>query len=302
MGRRTAFVIAASVMVLTVAGCAAAPLPQLREAEMAEVPAEAGYAPAEPAKEESAAGSRAADAAAAERLIIRNATLDIVVRDTEEVVDELTSMTEELGGYVVESSLRNYQEGVRAHLRLRVPAESLNVALERIRDQAEEINSENITGQDVTDEYVDLQSRRRHLEATEERLLTFMDEAEDTEAALSVYDRLQNIQAQIEQVKGRMQYLEESAAMATITLDITPSKLAQPIQVGGWHPQGTLRDAFESLIKVVQFLVDALIVIVVLIAPVIALIALPLVGLFLLIRRAVRRRRDKKESQSDQAS
>jgi hypothetical protein len=138
----------------------------------------------------------------------------------------------------------------------------------------------------------------RHLEATEERLLTFMQEAEDTEAALEVYDRLQNIQAQIEQVRGRIQYLEESAAMATISINVTPSELAQPIQVGGWRPQGTLRDAFESLIRVLQFLVDALIVIVVLIAPVVALIALPLVGLFFLVRGIIRRRRRNKKDES----
>jgi len=106
---------------------------------------------------------------------------------------------------------------------------------------------------------------------------------------------LQNIQAEIEQVKGRMQYLKQSAAMATITLDIIPDALAQPIQVGGWHPEGTLRDAFESLIKVLQFLVDALIVIVVLIAPVLLIIAAPIVGLFFLVRAIVRRRKARKK-------
>jgi hypothetical protein len=245
--------------------------------------------------EESEAGARAADYATTERLIIRNANLDIVVQDTEETVDNLNVMAEELGGYVIESNLQQYEEGMEARLRIRVPADSLDTALNRIRELAVEINSQNVSGQDVTEEYVDLQSRMRHLEATEERLLTFMQEAEDTEAALQVYDRLQNIQAEIEQVRGRIQYLEESAAMATINVNITPSELAQPIQVGGWRPQGTLRDAFESLIKVLQFLVDALIVIVVLIAPVVALIALPLIGLFFLVRGVIRRRRRKKE-------
>jgi Flp pilus assembly protein TadB len=83
--------------------------------------------------------------------------------------------------------------------------------------------------------------------------------------------------------------------MATITLDITPSELAQPIQVGGWRPRGTLRNAFESLIRVLQFLVDALIVIVVLVAPILAVIALPVVGLVFLIRAILRRRRKRKE-------
>jgi len=299
MGKRIALGIAASLLVLTIVGCAAAPLPR----DAAEEALAPDFAPApemEAPAEEPRAPGRAADPAVTERLIIRNATLDIVVRDTDEAVGEISAMTEELGGYIIESSLRSYQEGVRAYLRIRVPAESLNRALERIREQAEEVNSESVTGQDVTDQYVDLQSRRRHLEATEERLLAFMDDAEDTEAALEVYDRLQNIQAEIEHVKGRMQYLQESAAMATITVNITPSRLAQPLQVGGWRPVGTLRDAFESLVRVMQFFVDALIVIVVLIAPVIVVIALPLVGAFFLIRGLVRRRRkDKKEPQAD---
>jgi hypothetical protein len=295
MGKRIAFGIAVSLLALAVVGCAAAPVRQLVEGERAGAPAPMEGAAFEAPREESASSAPVADYASIERLIIRNADLDIVVEDTEEAVDEIDAMAEELGGYVIESNLQQYQEGMQARLRIRVPADSLDTALERIRDLAVEVNNENISGQDVTEEYVDLQSRLRHLQATEERLLTFMEEAEDTEAALEVYDRLQNIQAEIEQVRGRIQYLEESAALATISINITPSELAQPLQVGGWRPQGTLRDAFESLIKVLQFFVDALIVIVVLIAPVVAVIALPLIGLFFLIRGIIRRRRRAKK-------
>jgi hypothetical protein len=263
----------------------------------AAMPTQVAEAPAEDVERE--AGGRAGDSQGVERLIIRNANLSIVVRNTENAVDEIDALAQELGGYVIESTISEYREGKQARLRLRVPAEKLDSALERIREMSMEVRRESVSGQDVTDEYVDLQSRLRHLEATEERLLTFMEEAEDTEAALEVYDRLQNIQAQIEQTRGRMQYLEQSAAMATITLDVTPSELAQPIEVGGWHPQGTLRDAFESLIRVFQFLVDALIVIVVLVLPILIVIALPLVGLFLLIRWIVRRRRRAKQAREE---
>jgi hypothetical protein len=297
MSRRITYTVVASLLALVVAGCAAAPMGDRAESPPIQatyvVESEAAFE--EPAAAPGESGARAADYAAIERLIIRNASLDIVVRETEDAVNQIDALAEELGGFVIESNLSEYQEGMRAFLRLRVPAEELETALQRIRDLALEVRRENISGQDVTEEYVDLQSRMRHLEATEERLLTFMDEAEDTEAALEVYDRLQSIQADIEQVRGRMQYLEESAAMATITLDITPSELAQPIQVGGWRPRGTLRDAFESLIRVFQFLVDALIVIVVLVLPILAVIALPVIGLVFLIRGIVRRRRKRKK-------
>jgi len=95
-----------------------------------------------------------------------------------------------------------------------------------------------------------------------------------------------------------VQYLEQSAALATVNLDLIPDALAQPIQVGGWHPEGTLRNAIQSLVRVLQFLVDAAIVIVILIVPTLAAIALPFVGLFFLVRAIVRRRRARKANQA----
>ncbi len=288
MTHKTLYALTALTLILIVGGCAHAGAPESMEA--AEV--ESGIVveealPAEP-------GGRAANYASTERLIIRNAWLDIVVPDTAAALDEVNDLVDEMGGYVVESSVSQYQEGQRASVRFRVPAERLDVALDRVRDLASEVRGENISGQDVTEEYVDLQSSLRHLEATEEKLLEFLEDAEDTESALAVYERLSQIQADIEQVKGRIKYLEQSAAMATVNVDIIPDELAQPIQVGGWHPEGTAKDALQGLVRVFQFLVDAAIVILILVLPTLILIAIPIVGLFFLIRTIVRRRRARK--------
>ncbi|MDY6878286.1 MAG: DUF4349 domain-containing protein [Chloroflexota bacterium] len=303
MKKKITYSIIASILLLAAVGCArqAAPAPDdalysgalegNQDFEVVEVEAEMAV-PAAPE-------SGKADYAAIERLIIRNASLNLVVPDTEAALDEINGLVEDMGGYVVESSTYQYREGLRASITLRIPAESLDIALERIRGLATEVRNEHISGQDVTEEYVDLQSSLRHLEATEERLLEFLEEAEDTEAALDVYEQLRQVEAEIEHVKGRIQYLEQSAAMATISLEITPDELAQPIQVGGWHPEGTLRDALQSLIRVLQFLVDAAIVIVVLVIPVLAAIAAPCVGLFYLVRAIFRRRRARRASTTD---
>jgi hypothetical protein len=300
MSKKIAYCVIVSILALVVAGCAkqAAPEPEFMVYEpggdilVSESVAEEERAPAP-------SHSGAADYTTIERLIIRNASLSLTVTDTEAALNEINEMVDELGGYVVESNLYQFQEGLRASIRLRVPAESLDVALERVRGLATEVRSESISGHDVTEEYVDLQSRLRHLEATEKRLLEFLDEAEDTEAALAVYEQLRQIEGEIEQIKGRIQYLEQSAALATVSLDITPDELAQPIQVGGWYPQGTLRNAFEALIRVLQFLVDAAIVILVLVIPILVVIAVPLVGLFLIVRAVVRRRRARRTSTAD---
>jgi len=292
MGKKIVYGIIALLLVLAVAGCAraaATPAPG-----QAPVEVDRQLAVEEAASEDS--GARAADYAGIERLIVRNASLSLVVPDTQAALDEINSLVDELEGYIVQSKVYQYQEGLQASVTFRIPADSLDQALTRVRDLASEVRNENVSGEDMTEEYVDLQSRLRHLQATEQRLLEFLEEAEDTEAALAVYDQLRQVQGEMEQVKGRMQYLEQSAAMATVSVEIVPDELAQPIQVGGWHPEGTLRNAIQSLIRVLQFLVNAAIVIVILIVPTVALIAAPFVGLFLLIRAIVRRRRARKAS------
>jgi hypothetical protein len=305
MNKKIAYSVIVSILALTVVGCggrAAAPAPMLPAMDLDDYGETAKYnveemeevIVAQGVSDSSAPASGAANYASVEHLIIRDASLSLVVPDTEAAIVEINDLVDELGGYVVESSVYQYQEGMQASVMIRIPAESLDTALEQIRDLATEVRHENISGRDVTEEYVDLQSRLRYLEATEARLLEFLEEAEDTEAALAVYEQLQRIQADIEHVKGRTQYLEQSAAMATVNLDITPDELAQPIQVGGWHPEGTARDAVQSLIRVLQFLVDALIVIVILIIPVLLAIAIPIAGLIFLVRAFFRWRRARK--------
>ncbi|MCP4537059.1 MAG: DUF4349 domain-containing protein [Chloroflexi bacterium] len=301
MNKKVVYSIIVFVLTLTIVGCATAresPMPMMdaydAPGEYAALEMEEAAVVEWDADDTSTSNSGAADYSSVERLIIRNGSLSLVVPDTEAAVTEINDLVDKLGGYVVESSLYQYQEGMQASVMLRVPAENLDTALEQIRDLATEVRHESISGQDVTEEYVDLQSRLRYLEATEARLLEFLEEAEDTEAALAVYEQLQYIQSDIEHVKGRTQYLEQSAAMATISLDITPDELAQPIQVGGWHPDGTAREAFQALIRVLQFLVNAVIVIVILIIPALIAIAIPIAVLLFIVRAIVRWRRVRK--------
>lgn len=300
MRKRIAAVFVVCVLALLGAGCAFAGAPT--EEPMMVAPMEpamdsAGapegereYAEAEEVA--SAAGST--DGPAVERLIIRNASLSVVVPDTEEAVDEIQDLVEDLDGYVVSSRLEQYQEGWEASMTLRIPAESLDQALERVRELATEVRREQVTGEDVTEDYVDLQSYLRHRQAVQERLLEYLEEAEDVEEALAVDQQLRQIEAEIERAKGRIQYLEQAAAMATVNLSIVPDELAQPIEVGGWHPEGTAREAFETLIHVLQFVVDALIVILIVIVPTVIVVSLIGVGLFQLVRAIVRRLRGRK--------
>jgi hypothetical protein len=300
MEKKILYGVVVFLLALAVAGCSyqrATPMAEYETAVERKAVIEAGSeAPSLPGERASGSASDVANDVTIERLIIRNASLDLIVPDTEAALAEINDVVDELDGYVVESNVYQYQEGLQAHLTLRIPAEKLDLALERFRGLATEVRSETISGQDVTQEYVDLQSYLRNREAVQARLLEYLEEAKTTEDALAVDTQLRQIEAEIEQTKGRIQYLEQSAAMSQVTLTLTPDVLAQPIEVGGWHPQGTLKDAVQTLVRVLQFLVDAAIVIVVLVLPVLLVIAAPVVGLIFLVRAIVRRRRARKAS------
>lgn len=212
------------------------------------------------------------------RLIIRTGNMAVVVSDTEAAMESIAAMTEANGGWVVSSS--RFQSGVDGALSgsmtVRIPAEGFDSALEAIRLLAVEVTSEETSGQDVTEEFVDLSARLSNLEATAERVRQFLDEARNVEEALAVNQELSRLESEIEVIKGRMQYLEQSAAYSTITVRLTPDELAQPLQVAGWQPEGVAKNALEALISGLQTLANVLIWLVIFCLPLVLIFGIPI--------------------------
>ena len=259
----------------------------------------AGSAPAEAPREEYASEVKAdydyaADAATPAdlpRMIIYNGSLVLVLADTDAGQSAVIKAAEDAGGYVSNASSYSYESGLRRiELTLRVPAESFNATMDALRALAMEVTQDSISSQDVTQEYVDLESRLNALEVKEARLEELMEEAEDTEAVLAVYAELSSTQIQIEETKGRMRYLERQSGMATITVTLVPDELSQPVEIAGWRPQGTAKRAVEALVGAFQFLVDALIWVVIVLLPVVAFIGLVVYGFVRLLGLIFRRK------------
>ncbi len=227
------------------------------------------------------------------RMVIYNADLDITVKDTVAAQEKITALAEQYQGYLSDSSSYAYDNGLlQINLTLRIPAERFDQMMSDLRGMAVEVTRESISTQDVTQEYVDLDSRLKALEAKAKRLEELMDQAEDTESVLAVYHELSATQQQIEHTKGRMRYLKRSVAMATISVRLTPDEMAKPLQIAGWHPQGIAKQAIQALISTLQWLAGVFIWIVLYIIPVGGIIALVIWGLIkLLLRFTTRRKR-----------
>jgi hypothetical protein len=238
-----------------------------------------------------------------DRLVIQTAALSMVVTDPVAKAAAIRQLVEGMGGYVVSSYIyqTSYGDGLtadNASISVRVPVERLSDALQQIKADAVEVRSENITGEDVTSQYVDLESRLRNLEAAEAQLMEIMDSADETEDVLAVYNQLVSVRGEIEMVRGQMQYYEESAAFSSITAELIPDAAAQPIEIGGWQPQGTVKAAVEALVQALEWLAEAAIWLAICVLPVALLIGLPV----FLIVRAARRRRAKAAGKGKAAS
>lgn len=251
-------------------------------------------APAAPAIQQQPAADQANTAALDQRLVIRNATLTIIVDDPGTAMTAITRMTEKMEGFVVTSNLYRAtssqgKEYPQADITVRVPAGKLNDALDQIKglvkDKEKDVQSENITGQDVTKEFTDLQSRLTNLQNAEAQLREIMASATKTEDVLAVYNQLTQIREQIEVIKGQIQYYQESAAMSSIAVQIRAAASVQPLEIGGWQPVGVARDAAQALINTLQFVGSAAIWLILYVLPVGLVIFLPLRFLWWLFRR-----------------
>ena len=234
-----------------------------------------------------------------DRLVIENADLAIVVKDPKSRMAEITALANEMGGYVVSSNL--YQsftsfgmEVPEASIVIRVPADKLDEALTRIKEDAVDIQSENRSGQDITNLYIDLQAQLKAKQAAEAQLLEIMEQATRAEDVLAIYLQVQQVQTEIEQLKGQIQYYDEAVATSSISVRLIAEEGTQPISIGPWTPEGAAKDAIQNLILFAQNFVDFLINFALYVLPALILIAIPLFLVYLVGRAVYRRSRKSK--------
>ncbi|MBI1794666.1 MAG: DUF4349 domain-containing protein [Chloroflexi bacterium] len=234
-----------------------------------------------------------------DRLVIQNADLTIVVKDVNGRAKAIQDMAKQMGGFVVSVNIgQTYaNDGAQvpqAQVVVRVPADKLDAALEQVKKDAVDVQNETRSGQDVTSQYVDLKSQLTAKQAAEAQLLKIMEGATKTEDVLAVYAQLQQIQSDIQVLKGQIKYYEESAALSAISVNIVAEETIKPLVVAGWKPQGVARDAIQNLIYFWQGFIDWLIGFALYTLPVLITIGIPLYLLFLLVRWIFRKVRQPK--------
>ncbi|MFD1848737.1 DUF4349 domain-containing protein [Oceanobacillus bengalensis] len=156
----------------------------------------------------------------ADRKIIYTAHLNIEVKDFDKSFTDIQTKAADFGGYVVESNMYggaddNPRSG---QITARIPQGSFQDFIQLVEDGSSDVIESSVSGQDVTEEFVDLESRLKSKRVVEERLLSFMEQAEKTEDLLAISGDLSKVQGEIEEILGRMNYLQNKADLATVTI------------------------------------------------------------------------------------
>lgn len=236
-----------------------------------------------------------------DRKIIKNAQLDMIVEHTPIALMRITGIASDVGGYVISS--RTFGDGDRtgAQISIAVPVDRFESSLNLVRRVAQHINQDITSSDEVTEQYVDLESRLRNLEATSARLRDFMQRAQTITETLTVNEQLTRVEQEIEQIKGKLNALSARSAFSTITTDLqeplptlaptqTPTITPSPTPTATptpnvWRPNETMDSAVTLQTNLLQALGTLAIWLIVVLLPYLIVLFLLALGLRWLVHK-----------------
>lgn len=236
--------------------------------------------------------NQAAPAVNVERKIIRNADLTLEADAPGEAQNKIAAIAESKGGFIIESAQSGSDEKAATldtiTMTVRVPAAKFSESLDEIRKTASRTITETVKGQDVTEEFIDIEARLKTQKALEAQFLEIMKRANSVEDALSVQSEIATVRGEIEKIEGRRKFLENQSSLSTIKVKLqTPAAFSN--NSSGFfaqvkHSFGSGFDAALSSILVLITMAIALI-------PFLIFVVLPI---WLIIRYFLKRSRKQK--------
>jgi hypothetical protein len=197
----------------------------------------------------------------AARMVIKTASLSVRVKDVDAAFARAMQLTEASGGYV-QSSTQSVEGGQRADLTLRVPPDGflpLISSLEALGTQ----ESKSLGGQDVTEEYYDLDAELQNKVQVRGRLFQLLDRASKVTDAIQVEEQLERVGADVNRIKGRMKYLQTMVGLATVNLSIYSEARPAAEEFINWSMIGHgFVTAARVLVRALFFILQALVVLI----------------------------------------
>ncbi len=200
-------------------------------------------------------------AASLGRKVISNASLfvEVAADKFQLAFDQARNLADQYGGYIVSSDATASDEaGVMRNgtVVIRVPSQSFEQALASA-SKLGDVKSLKIESQDVTEEYVDLEARLANAQTQEKALISLMGKAKTVDEVLQVQQVLTQTQQEIEQLKGRIKFLDEHSSYSTISIGLYEPG-AETKTDSGWGFVTALKDALHAFVGSVNDIVVSL--------------------------------------------
>ncbi|CDZ76730.1 hypothetical protein BN59_01005 [Legionella massiliensis] len=183
-------------------------------------------------------------------MIIHNADISLQVENIDKAMDQITQLADRSGGYIVNSSISQLTAAAdsTAQISIRVPSQGLNNALTALKALATRVMQESITGEDITQRYISLESRLKNLETAKDQLAKIMAGATKTADVLSVYQELSDTQEQIEIIEGQIKYYKQSVAYSLINISLSLNPATASAAEKHWMLADVARESYHALI------------------------------------------------------
>lgn len=191
------------------------------------------------------------------RKIIYTANLSIEVKNYQQILNKIQSEITNRGGYIVDSNMIGETEHnpTNGHVTVRIPQNQFREFMQIVEEGSNNVLDSSVSGQDVTEEFIDLDSRLKSKRVVEERLLSFMEQAEKTEDLLTISNDLADVQGELDEITGRIKYLENRTDLATITISIKEKNITiSGINDGDLN---TWEKTKQQFLKSINFLLSA---------------------------------------------
>ncbi|OGG03454.1 hypothetical protein A2W14_05365 [Candidatus Gottesmanbacteria bacterium RBG_16_37_8] len=184
-----------------------------------------------------------------DRKVISESQLSIQVKNVRDATDKIMTFAKRIGGYMVNTSLSNPGEAPSGYIVIRVPQAKFDESLIFLRSLGIKVVWENLTGEDVTDQYVDLDARIATLNRTLLKFQELFNKAVEISDILNIQREIINIQEQIDSLKGQQNFLDKSALMAKISVNLSTDEFSLPYApTDTFRPEVIFKQAVRSLV------------------------------------------------------
>lgn len=213
------------------------------------------------------------DLAPADKKIIKNGNLDLKVDSADKTAEKIADIAKSNAGEIFSSNFYQSKNNIKSGtVTVKVPVASFEKTFAELKKIASLVIRESTSGQDVTEQYTDLLAQLKNRQAEEQSFVKILDQAQKIDDVLAVTRELARVRGNIEQLQGRIKYLESQTDMSTIAVNLTEDE--NITVVDSWRPWQVIKESFNSLVKGLQGFVDFLIRLLIVVIPILAIWAI----------------------------